>query len=110
MGPLRRGVGRLVAGPAIPPLVVPFYHTGMKLVLDRSKSDRLPICLGQRMSIEVGDAMDFSELIAVHRRRGGSEEELHVEITRRIEVAMQGLQARAAERRREERAVEVVDE
>ncbi len=37
MGPVRKGVGRLVAACAVTPLVVPFVHAGMEEIMPRGK-------------------------------------------------------------------------
>lgn len=38
MGPVRKGVGKLVASCDQPPLVVPFVHSGMEQVMPRGKA------------------------------------------------------------------------
>ena len=94
--PFKIGVGRLVADPENVPLVVPFYHVGMTQVLDRG--DKIPINLGKRVVIEVGDPMDFRDFIISERERGSSDREIYGEITKRIEVVMKELRLRALQR------------
>lgn len=51
MGPVRKGVGKLVASCEQPPLVVPFVHSGMEQVMPRGKA--LPT-VGKKVRQSVG--------------------------------------------------------
>jgi monolysocardiolipin acyltransferase len=97
LGVLRPGLGRLIIEPVVTPLVVPFYHSGMTQVLDRKKGDRVPVALGRKLRIEVGDPMDFSELVAECRRNGGDEAALREEVLRRVDAEMRRLQQRCVD-------------
>ena len=92
-------MGRLVADPENVPLVVPFYHVGMTQVLDRG--DKVPINLGKRVVIEIGDPMDFRDFIISERERGCTDREIYGEITKRIELVMKELRLRAIHRTEE---------
>lgn len=70
--PMKRGVGRLVLAPSTTPLVVPFYHVGMEQVLNHGQ--KIPFTFGNRMTIVVGQPLDFSGLIARARDAGVSDE------------------------------------
>jgi monolysocardiolipin acyltransferase len=91
--PFKIGVGRLVADPENIPLVVPFYHLGMTQVMDRG--DKIPINIGKRVVVEIGDPIDFRSLIKSEREKGSSDREIYTKITRQIEMVMKDLQLRA---------------
>jgi len=114
LGNLRPGVGKLVGHCETskhPPLVVPFYHTGMHRILPQfpanPKKQALPPKTGNKIRVRVGEPIDVSDLIEKHR--GGREEArkelgvtdgwttteadeaLYAEVTERVEAALVAL-------------------
>eukprot|EP00736_Rhodelphis_marinus_P013267 Rmarinus@m.16275 len=69
LGPLRWGVGRILAHTVIPPVVVPVYHTGMADVMPQDENDDLiswiPRC-GKKIRIIVGDPIPVADLMERH--------------------------------------------
>ncbi|KAF8067215.1 N-acylphosphatidylethanolamine synthase [Scenedesmus sp. PABB004] len=91
LGPVRKGVGRLVAacGDA-DPLVLPFVHSGMEEVLP--KGSLLPK-VNKQVKVLVGAPVDVSDLLAASAAGGWSEDALYSAIASRIGGAMAGLKA-----------------
>ena len=94
--PFKIGVGRLVADPKRTPLVVPFYHCGMSQVLRRGET--VPLTVGKQMHIEVGEPMDFSNLVRTMREKGIEETEIYRRIAKDIERAVSELRLRALDK------------
>lgn len=84
--PLRAGVGRLVADPRVPPVVVPVIHRGIDQVLPRGSW--VPLTQGKPMTIHVGEPMHFGPMVASLRTQGRSEEHVYEAVTAEIEHAM----------------------
>eukprot|EP00850_Spirogloea_muscicola_P017035 SM000142S00549 [mRNA] locus=s142:311778:313800:- [translate_table: standard] len=104
--PIRRGVGRLVADAAVPPLLLPLVHGGMEAVLPPgSKSP----AVGKMVTVVVGDPIEIEDLLAVHHAAGGPKSELLDAIAARVASRMAKLKtevdARVAAR---SRALEVI--
>lgn len=89
MGRMRPGVGRLVADAERTPVVVPFYHTGMETIL--RVGAWIPLNVGQKLRVVVGEPIDFGPMIEEHRRAGLPEEALHKKIADRIGDALADL-------------------
>eukprot|EP00466_Bigelowiella_natans_P021411 jgi/Bigna1/53559/estExt_Genewise1Plus.C_210051 len=92
--PFKIGVGKLVLDSTVPPAVIPFYHTGMHKVLPvKAKSLRT----GNQIHIMVGDPIFFDKAIEDHRKRGSTDMEIMIDITKQCEIALRELQIRAHE-------------
>lgn len=101
IGPARKGVGRLVAacaergaggGPApLPPLVVPFVHSGMHEVMPRGAL--LPRT-GKDVRVLVGEPVEVADLLEAARRDAWPEDELYKRIAARVGLSLQSLKAR----------------
>lgn len=75
LGRLKWGAGKLIAHSAVPPVVIPIFHTGMASVvpihpLTRKILHTIPRS-GHRVTARVGPAVDFQDLIEDHARRHG---------------------------------------
>lgn len=110
LGDLRPGVGKLIAHcdtSKHPPVVLPFYHTGMHRVLPQfpnSKKQSMPPKIGNTIRIRVGEPIDMSDLLKEYkesreqaRQRQGitdgwtsteADQELYDKITKRVEAAL----------------------
>lgn len=95
LGPLKPGVGRIVASCEQTPVVVPFYHYGMERIQCKARGEVLPITFGANMHLFVGEPLDFEPLVRAHRATGSSEQQLHAAIVAKVDGAMRELQARA---------------
>lgn len=58
--PMKPGVGRLISEPTITPLVVPFVHQNMDIVLPKGSK---MIGVGKTVYVLVGDPIDCSDLV-----------------------------------------------
>lgn len=92
LGKPRLGVSRLIAEPRIPPVVVPFLHSGMERILRRG--EWIPVNAGQHLCVLVGEPIDFSDLVSAHKRGEMDRRDLHVAIAERIGEALRELQTR----------------
>jgi monolysocardiolipin acyltransferase len=95
LGPLKPGVGRIIASCKQTPVVVPFYHYGMERIQCKARGEVLPITFGANMHVFVGEPLDFEPLIREHRTTGCSEQQLQAAIVAKVDAAMRELQARA---------------
>jgi monolysocardiolipin acyltransferase len=91
MGPLRSGVGRLVAACESPPLVVPIVHAGMEAVMPRGRSLPVP---GQQVRVLVGDPIPVDDLLAAADAQAWPDARLYRAVTARISNSMAALKAR----------------
>lgn len=113
LGDLRPGVGKLVANCETskqPPIVLPFYHTGMHRVLPQfpnSKKQSMPPKIGNTIRIRVGEPIDMSDLLSEHKEAREAErvklgitdgwtstpadQILYDKITERVEAALLNL-------------------
>jgi hypothetical protein len=70
VGPLKWGVGKLVANAERTPLVVPIYHTGTNDIMPQSRDneliDSLPVWSGVEITIQPGDPVPVADLIAAY--------------------------------------------
>jgi len=68
VGPIKWGVGKLVANAERTPLVVPIYHTGTNDIMPQSRDNELiaslPVWRGVEITIQPGDPVPVSDLIA----------------------------------------------
>ena len=97
LGSIRKGVGSLVASaaaatgsisstgsssaPHLPPLVIPFFHTGMNEVMPRGQI--LP-SVGRKVSVIVGEPIEMDDLYHLAKLKGWSADSLHTSIASRI--------------------------
>eukprot|EP00898_Chlorokybus_atmophyticus_P003750 jgi/Chlat1/4376/Chrsp29S04518 len=89
LGPMRRGVGKLVAeGGDQVPLVVPLVHTGMERVIPVGK--KLP-AVGQQVSVLIGDPVPVEDLVEDFRNNKLSDKELYTAIAFRVGEALSAL-------------------
>lgn len=88
LGPVRKGIGRLVAACPQPPLIVPFVHQGMEGVMP--KGTKVPK-VGQSVQVLVGEPIDVSDLLAQGQSLG--EEKLYKAIAQRVGVRLHALTA-----------------
>ena len=98
LGPLKPGVGRMIASCEQTPVVVPFFHYGMERIQCKARGEVLPITFGANMHLFVGDPLDFESLVREHRAKGRSlwsEQQLQAAIMTKVDAAMRELQARA---------------
>ncbi|KAG7211367.1 hypothetical protein KM043_010657 [Ampulex compressa] len=80
---LKWGVGRLILESPVTPLVIPICHLGMDQVLPNEPPYRLKT--GQRVTMNYGDPIDFSEMLIELREKKASEVEARKAITDRIQ-------------------------
>jgi monolysocardiolipin acyltransferase len=91
MGPVRKGVGRLVAACSeADPLIVPFVHSGMEGVLP--KGSLLPKT-NREIKVLVGEPIDVSDLLAASQAHDWSDDQLYSRIAKRIGGRMAALKA-----------------
>ena len=112
--PCRKGVGRLVASCAVPPLVVPFVHKGMDGVMAKCvrccccrcdecfmavvyRGSKVPLP-GQAVEVAVGAPVPVEDLLAAASAERWSDDELYRRIADRIGVALQRLDGRLHDR------------
>lgn len=92
LGPLRWGVGKLlcdaVAGGHPPPIVLPWYHSGMGDVMP--KGARIPRA-GHAVHVVVGQPLHLDDVLC--RCGDGDKEAVWKELTERIGEALRTLEA-----------------
>ena len=111
LGPLRPGVGKLIAHcEEVDPVVLPFYHTGMHRVLPQlpnSRAQAFPPKTGNTLRIRVGEPIPVGDLLEEYRERRDAarkaegitdgwtttevDEELYDKLTLRVEAALSEL-------------------
>ncbi|KAJ9526909.1 hypothetical protein QJQ45_017717 [Haematococcus lacustris] len=100
LGPVRRGVGRLVAAAAaqgeIPPLVLPFVHSGMQEVAPVGSV--LPRT-GKQVYVMVGEPIPVEDLLREARTACWTDEQLYTQITARVGLQLQRMHAELTGRR-----------
>lgn len=94
LGPMRSGVGRLVADARATPVVLPIYHRGLHRVMH--KGDKLPISeTGVHVDVVVGEPVaGLGDLVAGLRACGTPESEVHGAVAARIGAAIEALKVR----------------
>uniref|UniRef100_A0A7S0UP00 Phospholipid/glycerol acyltransferase domain-containing protein n=1 Tax=Polytomella parva TaxID=51329 RepID=A0A7S0UP00_9CHLO len=94
MGPVRKGVGRLVSaaanGSGTAPLVVPFIHHGMDRVMPRGQ---LFPSVGNHVRVKVGEPIDVADILEAAKAMGWSEDKLYCAVAERIGERMKALKA-----------------
>lgn len=95
IGKVKRGVGRMVAAADIPPVVVPFVHSGMENVMP--KGSLFPRT-GQTVKVVVGEPIPVDDLLRSHSLGMTTAEELFEGVASRVEFAMCTLRARLEDR------------
>jgi monolysocardiolipin acyltransferase len=106
IGPARKGVGRLVAAcveargsgsgsahaaaAALPPLVVPFVHSGMQDVMPRGA---LVPRAGKAVRVRVGEPVPVEDLLAAAHSEAWPDDKLYRAIAARVGLALQALKA-----------------
>ena len=104
---VKMGIGRLVADPAVTPIVVPFYHRGMQNVLGIGEYNF--VSSGKRVVVDVGCPIDFTDLLQAHKEveaagpssaaaRKQRKEQLYRDIAARVEDALKNLKQRQEHR------------
>jgi len=108
LGPLRPGVGKLIAHcEETDPVVLPFYHTGMHRVLPQvpnSRAQSFPPKTGNTLRIRIGEPIPVGDLLKEYRERREAarktegitdgwtttavDEELYEKLTQRVESAL----------------------
>lgn len=96
LGPMRPGVGRLLADAQPTPLVVPFYHRGLHQLL--RKGDLLPVAVGKHIHIDVGEPLELGPLVASLRAAGTPEREIHTALAARVGDAIAAVRERQCAR------------
>lgn len=86
---LKWGVGRLIMESPVTPLVVPICHLGMDQVLPNEPPYWLRF--GNRVTVNYGEPIDFSDLVDKLRASKASELETRKAITDRIQEELQRL-------------------
>lgn len=69
LGPLKWGVGKLIADTKVMPIVLPFFHWGMENIVPHDSNNKVvsPIpALGQSLGVIVGEPMKFDDLLREH--------------------------------------------
>jgi monolysocardiolipin acyltransferase len=61
--PFRWGIGRLIAEAKTPPLLLPFYHTGLQRAVPESRKIKVPFP-GHKSYCHFGEVFDSAPLIA----------------------------------------------
>ena len=106
---VKMGIGRLIADPAVTPIVVPFYHRGMQNVLGIGEYNF--VSSGKRVVVDVGEPIEFDDLLEAHRAaeaaaaaagpaaeaaaaRVARKEQLYRGIAARVEAALRELKER----------------
>eukprot|EP00899_Mesostigma_viride_P028638 jgi/Mesvir1/895/Mv17457-RA.1 len=92
LGPMRRGIGRLVSDLDTPPLIIPFVHTGMQAIQPVGAS---LLSAGHKVTVLVGDPVDVSDLMATYTRenRQVAPRELIAAVSDRVGAALSRLHA-----------------
>ena len=93
LGPLRWGVGKLlcdsVAGGHPPPIVLPWYHSGMGDIMP--KGARIPR-VGHAVSVVVGEPLNLDDVICKCGDQRHNQEAVWRELTERIGKALRALE------------------
>ncbi|XP_071817944.1 tafazzin-like isoform X2 [Apostichopus japonicus] len=89
---LKWGIGRVIAESKINPLVVPYWHIGMDHILP-NYPPYIPR-VGKKVTMLIGDAMDFKEMLAQMRNEKRSPMEMRKQITDAIQEELGRLKAR----------------
>ena len=87
-------MGRLIDECREIPVVVPIYHLGMDSVLP-NKKPYIPR-FNQKLTIVVGEQIDFTQLLEGLREEGKTPEEIRKILTQRLQVAMEKLKVEAS--------------
>lgn len=66
MGPVRAGVGKMIAEAAVPPVILPIYHLGMEKIRPIGR----PPQVGHHADIIIGDPIHVDDLLRKHRELG----------------------------------------
>lgn len=80
---LKWGVGRLILESPVTPIVIPICHLGMDQVLPNEPPYMLKT--GKKVTMNYGEPIDFSELLAELRATKANEMEARKAITDRIQ-------------------------
>lgn len=88
---LKWGVGRLILESPITPIVIPICHLGMDEVLPNEPPYMFK--MGKKVTMNYGEPIDFSELLADLRASKTSEMEARKVITDRIQEELSRLKA-----------------
>mmetsp|Transcript_36194 Transcript_36194/g.58486 ORF Transcript_36194/g.58486 Transcript_36194/m.58486 type:complete len:355 (+) Transcript_36194:48-1112(+) len=99
VGPLKKGVGKLVADADPPPIVVPFYHDGMEDVLPLKHA--IPR-IGQKVFVAIGEPIEFSDLLQRHRVAGSPPSVIYRAVTDRIDQELRRLRERVLAMKQEQ--------
>jgi len=87
------GVGRLIDECKKIPVVVPIYHLGMDSVMP-NKRPYIPQ-FNKKLTIIIGESIDFTELLVKLRDEGKSAEEIRQVLTQKLQDAMEQLKIEA---------------
>lgn len=90
LGPIRKGIGRLVAACEVPPMVVPFVHAGIENVMPRGAV--LPR-VGQHLRVIIGEPVPVADLLEAAHSEAWSEAALTAAITARVSSSLHALKA-----------------
>lgn len=80
---LKWGVGRMIYESPITPIVIPIWHIGMDDVLPNEPPYILK--LGKNLTFNVGEPIDFTEMVRALRSRRAADVEARKAITDRIQ-------------------------
>lgn len=97
LGAMRRGLAKLLCDVEMrggkPPIVLPFFHSGMAVVKPYGKWE---INAGKRVHVTVGEPLDLRDLTAQCarcERSAAARDHLHAQIMARVERALKDLEA-----------------
>jgi len=90
---LKWGVGRLCADAKKPPILLPFYHLGMDSILPNVQP-YIPH-FGKKITIVIGEPLDYENLLTEMTTRGASEEEKRTAIAEMIQKSLRKLRIEA---------------
>jgi len=82
----RYGVGKLIADPAVTPIVIPYVHHGMQEILPKGRTH---LGLGHHLYILVGEPIDLSDILT---KRFEHKRHLYREVSDRVHVHLLKLQ------------------
>lgn len=65
LGPLKWGIGKMIADSPIKPIVLPFYHRGMDKIFPHDSKNHLISILpvwNQKVRVKIGDPINFDDI------------------------------------------------
>ncbi|CDP17184.1 unnamed protein product [Coffea canephora] len=90
IGPIKRGVGRLILDADNVPIVLPFVHTGMQDIMPIGA--KLPR-IGKTVTVLIGDPIQFDDILNLEENQNMSRGKLYDAVIARIRDRLQRLKA-----------------